>query len=193
MRERGDVTQLLLEMRDGDSSAASQLWSLVYGELHHVATGMMLGERPGHTLQPTAVVHEAYMRLMRTSARLPENRAQFFALAARAMRQILVDHARRKLAEKRGGAMQTREEFTEIIALTTEQSEELLAIHEALTRLEELNGQQGRIVEMHYFAGDSVLEISAALNISERTTKRNLRTARLFLKQQLESKGMTLP
>jgi len=193
MRECGDVTRLLLEMRSGDSEAVSELWSLVYRELHQVAVGIMLRERPGHTLQPTAVVHEAYMRLIGDNRPTIENRAQFFALAARAMRQVLVDHARRKLAGKRGGAMQIRQELAEDIALTVKQSEELLAIHETLERLEELDSQQGQIVEMHYFSGNSVVEISVALKIGERTVKRELQTARLFLKQQLESKGMFLP
>ena len=193
MREPGDVTKLLLQMREGDSRAASELWSLVYRELRWVAAGMMQRERPGHTLQPTAVVHEAYMRLMGDKHPTLQNRAQFFALAARAMRQVLVDHARRKLADKRGGAMQIREEFAEDIALTIKQSEELLAIHESLERLEGLDKQQGQIVEMHYFSGNSVAEISLALSIGERTVKRELQTARLFLKQQLESDGITLP
>ena len=106
MRERGDVTKLLLQMRGGNSRAASQLWSLVYRELHQVAAGMMQRERPGHTLQPTAVVHEAYMRLIGDKHPTLENRAQFFALAARAMRQVLVDHARRSWP--RNGAARCR-------------------------------------------------------------------------------------
>jgi RNA polymerase sigma-70 factor, ECF subfamily len=115
-------------MRAGDQDAVSQLWRLVYTELHGVAFGMMQRERPGRTLQPTAVVNEAYMRLVRGAQEAPENRAQFFAFVARAMRQVLVDHAQRRLARKRGGARLVREEFDEEIALTIQQSEELLAI-----------------------------------------------------------------
>jgi RNA polymerase sigma factor (TIGR02999 family) len=193
MSEPGDVTKLLRAMRGGDQQAASRLWRVVYSELHLVAARMMQGERPGHTLQPTAVVHEAYMRLIGGAQPAAENRPQFFALAARAMRQVLVDHARRKLAEKRGGAMQIRTEFEEEIALTAQQSEELLAIHEALERLEHLDNKQGQIVEMHYFSGSSVAEIAIAFDIGERTVKRELGSARLFLRKQLESRGMTLP
>jgi RNA polymerase sigma-70 factor, ECF subfamily len=154
---------------------------------------MMQRERPGHTLQPTAVVHEAYMRLISGAHPTLENRAHFFALAARAMRQVLVDHARRKLAGKRGGAMQVRVELDDEIALTAQQSEEVLSIHEALERLQELDARQARIVEMHYFARNPIEEIAAMLTISDRTVKRELQSARLFLKQRLEGKGMTLP
>jgi RNA polymerase sigma factor (TIGR02999 family) len=180
-------------MRGGDSQAASQLWSMVYGELRRIAADMMQRERPGHTLQPTAVVHEAYLRLMGIVKPPLENRAQFFALAARAVRQVLVDHARRRLAKKRGGPMRVRAELEDDIALSAKQSEEVLAVHEALVRLQRLDSGQAQIVEMHYFAGNSVAEIAAAFNIGERTVKRELQVARLFLKQQLESKGIPLP
>jgi RNA polymerase sigma-70 factor (ECF subfamily) len=190
--EPGEVTRLLQEMRCGDDQAASQLWLLVYRELHRVAAGMMKRERPGHTLQPTAVVHEAYMRLMGKTLPSLQNRAHFFALAARAMRQVLVDHARHKLAEKRGGAIRIRAEFEDDIAITVQQSEEVLAVDEALERLQDLDTQQTQIVEMHYFSGNSVAEIAALLNIGKRTVKRELQTARLFLEQQLENRGLTL-
>jgi RNA polymerase sigma-70 factor, ECF subfamily len=191
--EPGDITRLLLRMRGGDNRTAAQLFSLVYAQLRRIAAGMMQNERLGHTLQPTAVVHEAYMRLVGHSCSSPENRAQFFALAARAMRQVLVDHARHKLAQRRGGEMRVREEFEEAIALTVPQSEEVLAIHEALERLQQLDVRQGQIMEMHYFAGNSVPEIAIVLEIGERTVKRELRMGRLFLKQQLETRGMTFP
>ncbi len=192
MEESSDVTKLLLKMQ-GDQQAAAHLLPLVYRELRRIAAGMMQRERAGHTLQPTAVVHEAYMRLIGGAHPTLENRAQFFALAARAMRQVLIDHARRKLAGKRGGAMQFRVELEDNIALTAEQSEEVLAIHEALERLEELDGRQAQIVEMHYFAGRAVEEIAELLTISDRTVKRELQSARLFLKRQLEGKGVALP
>jgi RNA polymerase sigma factor (TIGR02999 family) len=192
MGERGDLTELLSRMH-GDDQAALQALPLVYRELRRIAAGMMRHERPGHTLQPTAVVHEAYMRLVAGAHPTAENRAHFFALAARAMRQVLVDHARRKLAAKRGGELQIREELEDGIAITTQQSEEVLAIHEALEQLQALDDRQARIVEMHYFGGDSVDDITAVLGISERTVKRELQSARLFLKKQLEAKGMVLP
>ena len=122
-----------------------------------------------------------------------ENRAHFFALAARAMRQVLVDHARRKVAAKRGGELLPQVEFDDNLALTEQQSEEVLAMHEALEHLQALDSRQAQIVEMHYFAGNAVEEIASVLGIGERTVKRELQFARLFLKQQLEGKGMKPP
>jgi RNA polymerase sigma-70 factor (ECF subfamily) len=193
MNEQGEVTKLLSDMRNGDERAAARLMPIVYKELRRMAAAVMQRERPGHTLQPTAVVHEAYLRMMAGAELSLENRAHFFAIAARSMRQVLVDHARRKLAGKRGGEMQHRVELEDDLALTAQQSEELLGLHEALERLQTLDARQAHIVEMHYFAGNPVEEIAAMLEISERTVKRELQTARLFLKQQLQSKGLSLP
>jgi RNA polymerase sigma-70 factor (ECF subfamily) len=192
MDDSGEVTRLLLEL-GGDGDAAAQLLPTVYRELRRIAAGMMVRERPGHTLQPTAVVHEAYLRMIGGAHPTLQNRAQFFALAACAMRHVLVDHARRRLADKRGGALQQRVELDDDLALTVQQSEEVLAIHEALEQLQECDARQGRIVEMHYFAGNSVEEIAAALSIGERTVKRELKTARMFLRKQLERGGFALP
>jgi RNA polymerase sigma-70 factor, ECF subfamily len=192
MNEPGEVTRLLAQMQ-GDRQSAARLFPLVYRELRRVAAGMMRQEREGHTLQPTAVVHEAYIRLMAGNHPTLENRAHFFALAARAMRQVLVDHARRKLAGKRRDDMRVQVELEDDLALTEQQSEEVLAIHEALERLQELDSRQARIVEMHYFAGNAVEEIASVLGIGERTVKRELQFARLFLKQQLEGKEIKLP
>ncbi len=193
MDEQGEVTKLLSEMRNGNEQAAARLMPMVYKELRRMAAGVMQRERPGHTLQPTAVVHEAYLRMMAGADLSLENRAHFFAIAARSMRQVLVDHARHKLAGKRGGEMQQRVELEDDLALTAQQSEELLGLHEALERLQTLDARQAQIVEMHYFAGNAVEEIATVLEISERTVKRELQTARLFLKQQLQSKGLSLP
>lgn len=189
MPQEGEVTKLLFQMRHGDERAAEQLMPIVYNELRRIAAGIMRSERPGHTLQPTAVVHEAYLRMM-GGAVSPENRAHFFAIAGRSMRQVLIDHARRKLAEKRGGDMHQRVELADEFALTEQQSAEVLALHEALERLQKLDERQARIVEMHYFGGNEVVEIAQALGIGERTVKRDLQTARLFLKKQLASNGM---
>jgi len=164
MDDTGDITKLLLQMRS-EKEAAAKLFSLVYGELRRVAAGLMRRERVGHTLQPTAVVHEAYMRMIAGTHPTLENRAQFFALAARAMRQVLIDHARRKLAARRGGEMGPHVELDDNLALTEQQSEEVLAIHEALERLQELDSRQAQIVEMHYFAGNAVEEIARAVLI----------------------------
>ena len=188
----GELTKLLSEIRD-DKEAAAKLFPIVYGELRRVAAGMMHREKAGHTLQPTAVVHEAYMRLIGGSNPTLQNRAHFFALAARAMRQVLVDHARRKLATKRGGEVGQPLPFDDHLALTEQQSDEVLAIHEALERLQRLDPRQAQIVEMHYFAGNAVEEIAEALGVADRTVKRELQSARLFLKKQLEGARVNLP
>ncbi|PWU11014.1 MAG: RNA polymerase subunit sigma-70 [Terriglobia bacterium] len=193
MSDAGEVTRLISEMRNGNAQAAERLMPLVYKELRSLAAAVMQRERPGHTLQPTAVVHEAYLRLVAGSELSLENRAHFFALAARSMRQVLVDHARRKLAGKRGGEVQHRVELEDHLALTEQQSEEVLGLHEALDRLDQLDSRQAQIVEMHYFAGNPVEEIAAVLQVSERTVKRELQTARLFLKKQLKGTGAGSP
>jgi RNA polymerase sigma-70 factor (ECF subfamily) len=161
--------------------------------IRRIAASVMQRERPGHTLQPTAVVNEAYMRMMEGGECSPENRAHFFGIAARSMRQVLVDHARHKLAGKRGGEGQRRVEMEDEFALTAQQSAEVIAVHEALERLKRLDPRQVQVVEMHYFAGNEVSEIAEVLGIGERTVKRDLQTARLFLKKQLAAKGMSLP
>ena len=187
MAERDEVTQLLAQIRAGDEQASAELVPLVYKELRKIAGAMMRRERPGHTLQPTAVVNEAFIRLLDGEQAHFENRAHFFAIAARSMRRVLVDHARRRLADKRGGEAQQQVELDEDIALTPHQSEEVLGLDEALDRLERMDARQAQIVEMHYFAGNQVAEIAHLFQISERTVKRELQTARLFLKQQLQS------
>jgi RNA polymerase sigma-70 factor (ECF subfamily) len=192
MDERGEITQLLSAMNGGNPDAAARLLPLVYKELRKLAASLMRRERPGHTLQPTAVVHEAYLRLIDNDGLAPQNRAHFFAVAARSMRQVLVDHARRKLADKRGGDAQ-QVELEEDLVLSSQQSEEILALHEALDQLEKLDPQQARIIEMHYFAGNGVSEIAEVLGVSERTVKRELQTARFFLRKQLGLAGLSLP
>jgi RNA polymerase sigma factor (TIGR02999 family) len=187
MSEHGEVTRLLSRIQGGDENAVAQLVPLVYKELRRIAAAMMRQERSDHTLQPTAVVHEAFIRLMDGDLDRFENRAHFFAIAARSMRRVLVDHARRRLADKRGGDAQHQVELEDDIALTPHQSEEVLGLDEALDRLESLDARQAQIVEMHYFAGNSVAEIAHVLQIGERTVKRELQTARLFLKKQLQS------
>jgi RNA polymerase sigma factor (TIGR02999 family) len=158
---------------------------LLYRELRRLAAGIMKNERPDHTLQPTAVVHEAYLRMLEAHDLDVRDRSRFFAVAATSMRRVLVDHARKRLADKRGGENQHKVEIADERALTENQSEEVLALHEGLNQLEQLDPRQGRIVEMHYFAGNSVSEIAEMLDIGERTVKRELQTARVFLKRQL--------
>ena len=133
------------------------------------------------------MVHEAYIRMIEGADLNVQNRAHFFAIAAKSMRRVLVDHARRRLASKRGGEDRHQVELGDQIALSPQQSADVLALHRALEELEKLDAQQARIVEMAYFAGNSIEEIAEVLGISERTVNRELKTARLFLKQQLRS------
>jgi RNA polymerase sigma factor (TIGR02999 family) len=180
------VTSLLRDMQGGDSAAADRLVPIVYRELRRIAGALMRNERADHTLQPTAVVHEALLRLMQGETVTFENRAHFFALAARVMRRLLVDHARRRVAGKRGGEDVQQIELEDGLMLTVQQSSDVLALHDALEELERLDPRQSRIVEMHYFAGNSLEEIAAIVGVSDRTVKRELQTARLFLRQQLK-------
>jgi RNA polymerase sigma factor (TIGR02999 family) len=184
-----EVTQLLHDMQRGDADASARLVPIIYRELRRIAGALMRSERAGHTLQPTAVVNEALIRLMEGAPLSYENRAHFFAVAARTMRRLLVDHARRRIADKRGGEAAERVELEEGLALTPEQSADVLALHEALERLERIDERQSRVVEMHYFAGNSVEEIAQVLDVSPRTVKRELQTAKLFLRQQLKPLG----
>jgi RNA polymerase sigma factor (TIGR02999 family) len=187
MSDRNDqVTSLLRDMQGGDSAAVDRLVPIVYRELRKIAGALMKHERPDHTLQPTAVVHEALMRLMDGEPVSFESRAHFFAIAARIMRRLLVDHARRRVAGKRGGEELEQVELDDGLVLSVEQSSDVLALHDALDRLERLDERQARIVEMHYFAGNSIDEIAAIVGVSERTVRRELQTARLYLRQQLK-------
>jgi RNA polymerase sigma factor (TIGR02999 family) len=180
------VTSLLRDMQAGDSAAVDRLVPIVYRELRRIAGALMKQERPDHTLQPTAVVHEALVRLMEGQPVSFESRLHFFAIAARIMRRLLVDHARRRIAGKRGGEALEQVELEDGLVLSVEQSSDVLALHDALDRLELLDERQARIVEMHYFAGNSIDEIAAIAGVSERTVRRELQTARLFLRQQLK-------
>ena len=168
----GEVTLLLREIREGHSDAADQLIRLVYPELRRIAGACMRDERPGHSLQPTALIHEAWLRLAGQSQIAWRDRAHFFGLAARMMRRILVDHARARLADKRGaGAPVLNLEWVEIDS-SPRKLEEILAVDEALERLRQLDPRQARIVVMHNFAGMTVKETAAALGISPRTVDR---------------------
>jgi RNA polymerase sigma factor (TIGR02999 family) len=187
MDQRGEITKLLARIRKGDERAAADLMPIVYKELRKLAAAAMRRERQSHTLQPTAIVHEAYLRMMEGGEPSLENRAHFFAIAARSMRHVLVDHARRRLAGKRGGADHHQVELKGEIAITAQQPEEILALHRALEELEKLDASQAKIVEMAYFSGNTVDEIAEVLKISSRTVNRELKTARLFLKRQLRS------
>jgi RNA polymerase sigma factor (TIGR02999 family) len=179
-----DVTQLLEAMHRGDSGAAGALLSRVYAELRELARAKMSGERPDHTLQPTALVHEAWLKLAGDAAASPEqrfaSRGHFFGAAAEAMRRILVDSARRKLRQKRGaGAEHLDIESLEISTPTAES--ELLDIHESLDRLAAEDPQKAELVKLRFFVGLSLTEAAELLGISERTAKRHWAYARAWL------------
>jgi len=180
-----DVTLLLGEMKRGNGEALPKLIPLVYKELRRLAAHCLRDERAGHTLQPTALVHEAYLRLVDQTRAEWQNRAQFMAVAAQLMRRILVDYARQRIAAKRGGGAPavTLPE----VAGGLEQSEEMLAVDEALARLAELDAQQARIVELRYFGGLTVEETAAAMEISPRTVKRDWAMAKSWLKLEITS------
>jgi RNA polymerase sigma factor (TIGR02999 family) len=181
----GEVTRLLERASGGDSGAIDKLLPLIYEELKIVARSFMRGERPEHTLQTTALVHETYLRLVDVRRVDWRGRAHFVAMAARLMRRILVDHARRRQAAKRGGDLHQAPLDEEIVFLSDEQSDEILALEEALSRLQELDARQTRVVELRFFGGLSVAETAAVLEISEKTVKRDWAVARAWLQAEV--------
>lgn len=183
----GEITALLTELQAGNRSAESRLVPLVYDELRRLARGYMRGERPDHTLQPTALVHEAYLRLIGQRGIAWQSRAHFFGVAAGLMRRILVDHARAHRAEKRGGH-ELKITLDEALVFTEEKSTELLAVDEALNRLTERDARQGSVVELRFFGGLSDEEAAKVLGISTRTVKRDWHVARAWLYKEI-SKG----
>jgi RNA polymerase sigma-70 factor (ECF subfamily) len=183
---REDVTGLLAEWAKGNEEAPSKLIPLVYGELRRLAGSYMQRERSDHTLQPTALVHEAYLKLVEQRSVDWQSRAHFFGIAAQVMRRLLVDHARRHLREKRGGrqkAVPMDEEF----AFAPEQSLELIKLDQALERLTELDARQGKIVELRFFGGLTVEQTADLLRISPKTVKRDWSMARAWLHGELKA------
>jgi RNA polymerase sigma factor (TIGR02999 family) len=180
-----DVTSLLQQWRAGDGEALERLLPLVYGELRLVARARLRDEREGHTLQPTALVHEAYVRLVGGTVP-PQNRAHLFAMAARLMRQILVDHARKKAARKRGGTA-TVLTLDESIPAPGIATVDLLALDEALTELHAFDSRLCRVVELKFFAGLNIEEMAQALDVSAATIERDWTIARVWLHQRLTS------
>ena len=188
MPPAGDITSLLQRLK-ADPQATPELITRVYSELRHIASAYMHRERASHTLQPTALIHEAWIRLADQTRVNWRDRAHFFGVAASMMRRVLVDHARERLAEKRGSGQKAWAiEWIEI-ADEPKKLEEMLAIHEALDRLERLDVQQACIVELRYFAGMSIEEAAAALAISPRTADREWAMARAWLHRELRSGG----
>ena len=176
----GEVTRLLNEIRRGDKSATDKLVPIVYDELHRLARRQLRSERSDHTLQTTALVNEAYLKLTAGGPADFNGRAHFFAVASQVMRQVLVDSARARLAGKRGGGA-IRVELTDSLAVSEEGLQEALVVHEALAKLEKLDPRQVRIVEMYFYVGLGLEEIADALGLSSRTVKRDWKAARAWL------------
>ena len=179
-----DVTALLVEVANGNQAAQEKLVPLVYDQLKRMARRYMRRERASHTLQTTALVHEAYLKLVGQHSPHWQGRAQFYGIAAQLMRRILIDHARRHLREKRGGS-QVILPLEEGLAFTPEHSEDLLKLDEALDRLSKLDPRQSRIVELRFFGGLSVEETSRFLNVSPITVKRDWAVAKVWLYGEL--------
>jgi len=184
----GEVTRLLLNWSHGDESARESLLPLVYAELHRLAAAHLRRERADHTLQPTALVHEAYLKLVGERSVDWRGRSHFFGVAAKLMRRILVDHARTRLAGKRGGGG-VRVTLTDTLALSQERPDALLALDEGLARLAAMDPQQGQVVELRAFAGLSVDETAAALAISPATVKRDWAVAKAWLLREMGRTG----
>ncbi|MDX1383807.1 MAG: sigma-70 family RNA polymerase sigma factor [Thermoanaerobaculia bacterium] len=184
----GDVTQILEAVGAGREGANDRLLTVVYEELRKMARGLMAGEKPGQTLQPTALVHEAYLRLLGDRTQRWENRRHFFATAAEAMRRILIEEARHKARLKRGG---DRERITlgDDAALTRPKAEELLAVDEALQRLERRDPDMAAVVKLRYFGGLTLEETARTLDKSERAVSRRWTAARVWMKKELSDSG----
>lgn len=181
------ATQLLRRAVDGDAVAADQLLPLVYDELRALARRFLRGQE-GHTLQPTALVHEAWLHLVEQSQRDWRNRAHFFAVAARIIRRVLVDHARMRASLKRRGDRE-RVKLEESAAEAAQPDVDLLALDEALHELAQLDARQARVVELRFFAGLEIDEVALALGVSPRTVKEDWRVARAFLSRRLAEDG----
>jgi RNA polymerase sigma factor (TIGR02999 family) len=179
------ITELLIRWNGGDQSALEELMPLVYGELRRLANNYLRRERGGHTLQPTALVNEAYLRLVDQRNANWQNRAQFYGIAAQLMRRILVDHARMKQAEKRGGVEQQRVSISQAHLGSKKPDFDVLALHEALEELSSLDPQQERIVELKFFGGLSIDEVAEVLGVGHATVERDWKMARAWLRQKL--------
>ena len=178
-----EITQLLLEWSKGDRNALDRLMPLVYEELHQLARRYMATEPPGHTLQTTALIHEAYLRLI-DQKEAPQNRTHFFAIAAQAMRRVLVDHARSRDAAKRGGGA-PKVCLEGAVLPSEEQAEELVALDHALRALEAVDPRKSRVVELRYFGGLSVEETAEVLEVAPVTVMRDWKLAKAWILREL--------
>ncbi len=185
--DEATVTRFLSALRDGDADGLARLMPLVYAELHRLAERQMQGERPGHTLQPTALVHEAFLRLTGASVS-PTDRSHFFALAAATMRRVLVDHARSRRRDKRGGGA-AHVPLEDALQVAEAPGHDVVALDESLERLAARDGRKARAIELHYFAGLNYDEIADALQVSVATVDRDLRFAKAWLLADLGDEG----
>jgi RNA polymerase sigma factor (TIGR02999 family) len=179
-----NVSRLLAEWREGNKQAFEEMLPLIYDELRRLAHSFLNRERQGHTLQTTALVHEAYLKLVHQRDARWQNRAHFFAIASQAMRRILIDSARKHIAEKRGGGGE-KLSLDEVAAISPEPNTNLIALDLALTRLARIDSQQSRIIELRYFGGLTVEETAEVLSLSPATIKREWTMARAWLHQAL--------
>lgn len=184
MESPATITQLLIRWSDGDTSALDELAPQVYSELRRLAKYYLRQERPDHTLQPTDLIHEAYLRLVDAKEIDWQNRAHFFGIAAVRMRHILVEHARSRQAAKRGGGEYLLS-LGEADQLAEEQDVNLLALHDALQKLEAIDSQKSRIVELRYFGGMTIEETAEVLKLSPATIKRDWSMARAWLRSEI--------
>lgn len=184
MKKTAEVTQLLLAWSHGDAAAFEELLPLVYGELRQIAERYLRRERVGHTLQATALVHEAYLKLVNQQQVEWQNRAHFYGIAAHAMRRILIDHARSRQAEKRGSG-EAQLSLDENLTVADERHRELIALDDALTALAAFDSQKSRIVELRYFGGLSIEETAEVLGIGTATVIRQWRLAKAWLHTEI--------
>ena len=183
-QEHGEVTQLLQQLSGGDRDAADRLMPIVYEEFRALATSYMSREGFDHTFQPTALVNEVYLKLIDQKKTTWKSKSHFFAIGAKAMRRILVDHARAAKREKRGGAAQ-RVELHDDIALSPGRDEDVLAVHDALEKLAKLDPRQAKIVELRFFGGLTVDEVAEVLEVSKRTVESDWTMVRAWLRKEL--------
>ena len=184
MSHPSEITQLLADWNRGDQAALDKLLPLVYAELHRLAGSYMRRERPDHTLQATALVHEAYLRLVEQQQARPQTRVHFFAAAAQVMRHILVDHARHRGRGKRGDGAPAVS-LDEAAVLSEARADEVLAVNDALISLTALDARKGRVFELRYFGGMSVDEAAEALQVSPRTVARDWTMAKAWLSREI--------
>ena len=181
------VTEMLFQMSEGNKDVVNDIFPIIYDELRKLANNYLRQERTNHTLQPTALVHEAYMKLVDHTRINWQNRAHFLGMSANIMRQILIDHARRHRAEKRGGEHENLQLEETFVVVSKERPVDLLALDEALEKLAELDPVKSRLVELRYFGGLTVEETAEVMGVSEITVKRHWRMAKAWLAEAIQS------